>query len=92
MNYGLELLSELIPLLLVVILVIDMKERENKRKKELLLPLISLSIIEIPALMVTVSCMMAGIPHSSFRHLITVAIFALIALTYIIYYKRKSNR
>ena len=33
MNYGLELLSELIPLLLVVILVIDMKKRETKRKK-----------------------------------------------------------
>lgn len=92
MNYGLELLSELIPLLLIVILVIDMKERENKRKKELLLPLISLSIIEIPALMVTVSCMTLGIPHSSFRHLITVAIFALLALTYIIYDKRKRNR
>ena len=92
MNYGLELLSELIPLLLVVILVIDMKERETKRKKELLLPLIALSIIEIPALMETVSCMMIGIPHSGFRHLITVAIFALLALTYIIYDKRKSNR
>ena len=92
MNYGLELLSELIPLLLVVILVIDMKERENKRKKELLLPLIVLSIIELPALIVTLCCMMLGIPHSSFRHLITVAIFALLALTYIIYDKRKRNR
>lgn len=50
MNYGFELMSEIIPLCIVAVLGIDMKREE---KKIFLPSIISLSIIEIPTLIVT---------------------------------------
>ena len=50
MNYGFELMSEIIPLCIVAVLGIDMKKGGEK---DFLPSIIILSIIEIPTLIVT---------------------------------------
>lgn len=56
-DYLLELSSEIIPIL-IGILAIGIKEK----KRGLILSLIALSIIEIPALVVTIYCIVMGVP------------------------------
>lgn len=87
-DYLLELSSEIIPIFIVGILAIGIKEK----KCELILSLIALSIIEIPALVATIYCIVMGIPQSSQRHIIIIAIFAFIALIYVACYKHKHSR
>ena len=64
MNYGFELMSEIIPLCIVAVLGIDMKKGGEK---DFLPSIIILSIIEIPALIVTLFCMFIKIPQSNSR-------------------------
>ena len=61
MNYGFELMSEIIPLCIVAVLGIDMKKGGEK---DFLPSIIILSIIEIPTLIVTLFCMFIKIPQS----------------------------
>jgi len=84
-DYLLELSSEIIPILIIGILAIGIKEK----KRGLILSLIALSIIEIPALVVTIYCIVMGVTQSSQRHIIIIAIFAFIALIYIACCKHK---
>ena len=65
MNYGFELMSEIIPLCIVAVLGIDMKKGGEK---DFLSSIIILSIIEIPTLIVTLFCMFIKIPQSNSRH------------------------
>ena len=62
MNYGFELMSEIIPLCIVAVLGIDMKKGGEK---DFLPSIIILSIIEIPTLIVTLFCMFIKIPQSN---------------------------
>ena len=66
MNYGFELMSEIIPLCIVAVLGIDMKKGGEK---DFLPSIIILSIIEIPTLIVTLFCMFIKIPQSNSRHI-----------------------
>lgn len=84
-DYLLEVSSEIIPILIIGILAIGIKEK----KRGLILSLIALSIIEIPALVVTIYCIVMGVPQSSQRHIIIITIFAFIALIYIACCKHK---
>ena len=70
MNYGFELMSEIIPLCIVAVLGIDMKKGGEK---DFLPSIIILSIIEIPALIVTLFCMFIKIPQSNSRHIMATA-------------------
>ena len=72
MNYGFELMSEIIPLCIVAVLGIDI-----------------LSIIEIPTLIVTLFCMFIKIPQSNSRHIMATALFAFVALIYVLCRKKK---
>ena len=81
MNYGFELMSEIIPLCIVAVLGIDMKD--------FLPSIIILSIIEIPTLIVTLFCMFIKIPQSNSRHIMATALFAFVALIYVLCRKKK---
>ncbi len=72
MNYGFELMSEIIPLCIAAVLGIDMKKGGEK---DFLPSIIILSIIEIPALIVTLFCMFIKIPQSNSRHIMATALF-----------------
>ena len=80
MNYGFELMSEIIPLCIVAVLGIDMKKGGEKD----FLP----SII-IPTLIVTLFCMFIKIPQSNSRHIMATALFAFVALIYVLCRKKK---
>ena len=73
MNYGFELMSEIIPLCIVAVLP----------------SIIILSIIEIPTLIVTLFCMFIKIPQSNSRHIMATALFAFVALIYVLCRKKK---
>lgn len=90
-DYLLELSSEIIPMLIVGILAMCNKTEKRELIPELIPSLIALSIIEIPAFVVTICCIAMGIPQSSQRHEIIIAIFASIALIYIACYQRKHS-
>ena len=82
MNYGFELMSEIIPLCIVAVLGIDMKKGGEK---DFLPSIIILSIIEIP----TLFCMFIKIPQSNSRHIMATALFAFVALIYVLCRKKK---
>ena len=71
MNYGFELMSEIIPLCIAAVLGIDMKKGGEK---DFLPSIIILSIIEIPTLIVTLFCMFIKIPQSNSRHIMATAL------------------
>ena len=77
MNYGFELMSEIIPLCIVAVLGIDMKKGGEK---DFLPSIIILSIIEIPTLIVTLFCMFIKM---------ATALFAFVALIYVLCRKKK---
>ena len=79
MNYGFELMSEIIPLCIAAVLGIDMKKGGEKD---------FLSIIEIPTLIVTLFCMFIKIPQSNSRHIMATALFAFVALIYVLCRKK----
>ena len=83
MNYGFELMSEIIPLCIVAVLGIDMKKGGEK---DFLPSIIILSIIEIPTLIVTLFCMFIKIPQSN---IMATALFAFVALIYVLCRKKK---
>lgn len=87
MNYGFELMSEIIPLCIAAVLGIDMKKEE----KRFLPSIIILSIIEIPTLIVTLFCMFIKIPQSNSRHIMATALFAFVALIYVLCRKKNRN-
>lgn len=86
MNYGFELMSEIIPLCIAAVLGIDMKKGGEK---DFLPSIIILSIIEIPTLIVTLFCMFIKIPQSNSRHIMAIALFAFVALIYVLCRKKK---
>lgn len=86
MNYGFELMSEIIPLCIAAVLGIDMKKGGEK---DFLPSIIILSIIEIPALIVTLFCMFIKIPQSNSRHIMATALFDFVALIYVLCRKKK---
>ena len=51
--------------------------------------IIILSIIEIPTLIVTLFCMFIKIPQSNSRHIMATALFAFVALIYVLCRKKK---
>lgn len=65
---------------------IDMKKGGEK---DFLPSIIILSIIEIPALIVTLFCMFIKIPQSNSRHIMATALFAFVALIYVLCRKKK---
>ena len=85
MNYGFELMSEIIPLCIVAVLGIDMKKGGEK---DFLPSIIILSIIEIPALIVTLFCMFIKIPQSNSRHIMATAL----SLRLYMFFVEKKNR
>ena len=86
MNYGFELMSEIVPLCIAAVLGIDMKKGGEK---DFLPSIIILSIIEIPTLIVTLFCMFIKIPQSNSRHIMATALFAFVALIYVLCRKKK---
>ena len=86
MNYGFELMSEIIPLCIAAVLGIDMKKGGEK---DFLPSIIILSIIEIPTLIVTLFCMFIKIPQSNSRHIMATALFSFFALIYVLCRKKK---
>lgn len=86
MNYGFELMSEIIPLCIAAVLGIDMKKGGEK---DFLPSIIILSIIEIPTLIVTLFCMFIKIPQSNSRHIMATALLAFVALIYVLCRKKK---
>lgn len=88
MNYGFELMSEIIPLCIVAVLGIDMKKGGEK---DFLPSIIILSIIEIPTLIVTLFCMFIKIPQSNSRHIMATALF-LLSLRLYMFFVEKKNR
>ena len=87
MNYGFELMSEIIPLCIVAVLGIDMKKGGEK---DFLPSIIILSIIEIPTLIVTLFCMFIKIPQSNSRHIMATAF--LLSFRLYMLKKKKKNR
>lgn len=87
MNYGFELMSEIIPLCIVAVLGIDMKKGGEK---DFLPSIIILSIIEIPTLIVTLFCMFIKIPQSNSRHIMATAL--LLSLRLYMFFVEKKNR
>ena len=58
-------------------------------EKDFLPSIIILSIIEIPTLIVTLFCMFIKIPQSNSRHIMATALFAFVALIYVLCRKKK---
>ena len=65
---------------------IDMKKGGEK---DFLPSIIILSIIEIPTLIVTLFCIFIKIPQSNSRHIMATALFAFVALIYVLCRKKK---
>ncbi len=86
MNYGFELMSEIIPLCIVAVLGIDMKKGGEK---DFLPSIIILSIIEIPTLIVTLFCMFIKIPQSNSRHIMAQLLFLLSLRLYMFFVEKK---
>lgn len=80
-------MSEIIPLCIVAVLGIDMKKGGEK---DFLPSIIILSIIEIPVLIVTLFCMFIKIPQSNSRHIMATALFAFVALIYVLCRKNRN--
>jgi len=89
-----ELMSELIPLAIVLVVIYEGTRGDEAGRawmQELKTTLIAFSIIEIPALLVTVFCMITHNPKSRLLHFITIIGFTAAAIVYILYARKKRN-
>lgn len=88
------LVSEIINIFIIVVLAVDViKAKKIKKTEEVdsLTPsLIAMSIIQIPALFVTIYCIIKS--SSSLLQSITVLCSLIIAFIYVLYYEYKKKR
>lgn len=77
-----ELTSEAIPLFFVLVIVHELKKGDEEMK-EFIPSIVMLSAIEIPAMVVTILCMITHNQNSELFHMVTVICFALIGLIYL---------
>lgn len=86
MNYGFELMSEIIPLCIVAVLGIDMKKGGEK--------IFTIYYYFInhrnPNTDCNTFCMFIKIPQSNSRHIMATALFAFVALIYVLCRKNRN--
>ena len=90
MGYLLELTSEII-FILIAIVLISFWKKEDIKHEQFPDTIITIFIIEIPSFIITIFNITMKIPHSSFRHFITTAVFVMIAFIYYFVKKKNSN-